>query len=82
MRLVHEKCGSLEQGAKENQMIVVRITNGLGNQMYQYALLLSLKKIYKDMAILNLFVPASSARPYPLFCLASFISEIPKSGKC
>ena len=51
MRLVHEKCGSLEQGAKENQMIVVRITNGLGNQMYQYALLLSLKKIYKDIDI-------------------------------
>lgn len=41
---MHEKCGLLEQGEKENQMIVVRITNGLGNQMYQYALLLSLKK--------------------------------------
>lgn len=51
MWLVHEKCGSLEQGVKETQMIVVRITNGLGNQMYQYALLLSLKKIYKDIDI-------------------------------
>lgn len=51
MRLVHEKCGSLEQGVKENQMIVVRISHGLGNQMYQYALLLSLKKIYKDIDI-------------------------------
>lgn len=27
-------------------MIVVRISHGLGNQMYQYALLLSLKKKY------------------------------------
>ena len=51
MRLVHEKCGSLEQGVKENQMIIVRITSGLGNQMYRYALLLSLKKIYKDIDI-------------------------------
>ena len=32
-------------------MIVVRISHGLGNQMYQYALLLSLKKIYKDIDI-------------------------------
>ena len=31
-------------------MIVVRISHGLGNQMYQYALLLSLKKIYKDIS--------------------------------
>ena len=46
---MHEKCRSLEQGVKENQMIVVRISHGLGNQMYQYALLLSLKKIYKDI---------------------------------
>ena len=32
-------------------MIIVRITSGLGNQMYRYALLLSLKKIYKDIDI-------------------------------
>ena len=51
MRLMHEKCRSLEQGVKENQMIIVRITGGLGNQMYQYALLLSLKKIYKNIDI-------------------------------
>ena len=51
MRLMHEKCRSLEQGVKENQMIIVRIMGGLGNQMYQYALLLSLKKIYKNIDI-------------------------------
>ena len=32
-------------------MIIVRVSSGLGNQMYQYALLCSLKKIYKDVEI-------------------------------
>ena len=29
-------------------MIIVRFTGGLGNQLYNYALVLSLKKIYPD----------------------------------
>ena len=32
-------------------MIIVRVSSGLGNLMYQYALLCSLKKIYKDVEI-------------------------------
>ena len=32
-------------------MIIVRVSSGLGNQMYQYALLCSLRKKYKDVEI-------------------------------
>lgn len=65
MRLVHEKCGSLEQGVKENQMIVVRISHGLGNQMYQYALLLSLKKYIRTSTLRSIQIIMKRTNPIP-----------------
>lgn len=46
-------------------MIIVRISHGLGNQMYQYALLLSLKKIYKDIDIRSIQIIMKRTNPIP-----------------
>ena len=46
-------------------MIVVRITNGLGNQMYQYALLLSLKKYTRTSTLRSIQIIMKRLNPIP-----------------
>lgn len=46
-------------------MIVVRISHGLGNQMYQYALLLSLKKSTRTSTLRSIQIIMKRTNPIP-----------------
>lgn len=66
-------------------MIIVRFTGGLGNQLYNYALVLSLKKIYPDTEIkidINDYIRDFSHTGYILDKMFGFHSTIALRDEC